>query len=122
MSARVGRYCGALVVESAGAQVLVGNPKEPCPEVPETLAAPFVKALTTRVPLSGCQLIVDGDASALAEVVAARLVIPRNGSVSERLWRLVTNQQSSGEVDARWLLTMPATIWDIVRDTVLKCS
>jgi hypothetical protein len=119
MSARIGRYCGALVVEQDGAQVLVGNPKEPCALVPETLEAPFCKPLAERVPLNGCVLRVGRiEPAALSE----RLVIQRNGSVSERLWRLVTNQQSSGELDAQWLVDMPAHVWDVVRDTVLRCS
>lgn len=119
MSARIGRYCGALVIERDGAQTLVGNPKEPCAAVPETLEAPFVKPLPEKVPLSGCILLVD-DIDPLA--LSSKLVIQRNGSVSERLWRLVTNQQSSGELRAQWLADMPQQIWDIVRDTVLRCS
>jgi hypothetical protein len=97
----------------------VGNPKEPCAAVPETLEAPFVKPLAERVPLSGCVLLVDGADPAQ---ISSRLVIQRNGSVSERLWRLVTNQQSSGELRAQWLVEVPAHVWDVVRDTVLRCS
>jgi hypothetical protein len=119
MSARIGRYCGAIVIENDGAQVLVGNPKEPCSQVPETLEAPFVKPLSERVPLSGCVLRAD---RAEPEAISARLVIQRNGSVSERLWRLVTNQQSSGELDAQWLVDIPAHVWEVVRDTVLRCT
>jgi len=119
MSARIGRYAGAIVVEEDGQQILVGNPKEPCAAVPETLEAPFVKRLDAPVPLSGCVLLVE---RADPAVISQRLVIQRNGSVSERLWRLVTNRQSTGELPAQWLVDMPAHVWGVVRDAVLKCS
>jgi hypothetical protein len=51
-------------------------------------------------------------------------VIKRNGSVSERLWRLVTQpevHEGKAEIDARWLGEVPTAIWQIVQDTVLRC-
>lgn len=51
-----------------------------------------------------------------------RLVIHRNASVSERLWRLVTQGEAEPRTDARWLGQMPASVWNVVRDGVLKCS
>jgi hypothetical protein len=117
--ARIGRWMGAIVVESGGAQWLVGNPKEPCAEVPDALEAPYVRALPASVPLTGALAIDDGDGEALARTVAARLVIQRNGSVSERLWRLVSGD---GATRLQWLVDVPAPVWEIVRDTVLRCS
>jgi hypothetical protein len=117
--ARIGRWMGAIVVESDGAHWLVGNPKEPCAEVPETLAPPYVRALASPVPLADALVIDDGDGAAVARVLAAKLVIQRNGSVSERLWRLVSGD---GATRAQWLVDVPQPIWDIVRDTVLRCS
>jgi hypothetical protein len=115
---RVGRWCGAVVVETAGAQVLVGNPKEPC-AVGE-LAPPWILPLAAPVALSGCVLLLDGEN--LPALLAERLVIARNGSVSERLWRLVTNRQPDGELPAQWLVDVPAQVWDVVRDSILRCS
>jgi hypothetical protein len=104
--ARVGRLAGALVAESDGRYFLVGDTKEPCAWQGEPIAidAPYLD-----VP-------VEGDA--LARLLAARFVIERNGSVSERLWRLVTEHGA----DARWLAEIPDDVWRIVRDTVLRCS
>ena len=117
--ARVGRWVGAVVVEAGGGQWLVGNPKEPCAEVPETLEAPWVHRLATTVPLSAPAALDDGDGEAIARALAGKLVIQRNGSVSERLWRLAT---SDGAARLQWLVDVPAAAWDIVRDTVLRCS
>lgn len=117
--ATLGRWMGALVVDSGGAQVLVGNPKEPCALVPDALAPPYTRRLPEVVPLTATLAIDDGDAETLARVVAGRLVIQRNGSVSERLWRIVTHDEAAS---AQWLIDLPAHVWDIVRDTVLKCS
>ena len=55
----MGRWCGTIVVDSDGAQVMVGNPKEPC-DVGE-LQAPWILPLTRPVPLSGCILRLDGE-------------------------------------------------------------
>lgn len=97
---------GAIVVESRGEQILVGNPKEPC-----TFAPP--------VPLSAALEVDDRDVHELADIVTARLVIARNGSVSERLWRLITHE---GATRAQWLVDVPAPVWEIVREQVLRCS
>ena len=64
----------------------------------------------------------------LAELLANRLLIRRNNSVSERLWRIVTGEMDqekevmTEDADASWLIHMPDHIWNIVRDTVLKCT
>ena len=71
--------------------------------------------------------------------IAQALLIRRNGSVSERLWNLVCEsspeisalaqeeappwvRQVDGARDLTWLCSVPVNIWDIVRDTVLRCS
>jgi hypothetical protein len=105
--ARIGRWMGAIVVEADGRQLMVGNPKEPC-----TFAPP--------VPLgSVVEVADDRGVEELAKLLHARLVIQRNDSVSERLWRIVTHD---GAVRAQWLIDVPAHVWDIVRDSVLRCS
>lgn len=117
--ARVGRWMGAVVVESGGEYWIAGNPKEPCALVPDSLAPPFARALPEAVPLSSPLALDDAPCDGLARVVAARLVIARNGSVSERLWRIVTHEDATR---AQWLIDLPAHVWEIVRDNVLRCS
>jgi hypothetical protein len=71
---------------------------------------------------------MDLESEELASTLAHRFVIERNGSVSERLWRLVLHRgdtdaedEPEGVVDARWLGEMPAPIWQVIRDSVLRC-
>jgi hypothetical protein len=59
---------------------------------------------------------------ALAHTLAAKLVIARNGSVSERLWRLARGEGATGEPRLQWLVEIPQPVWEIVRETVLRCS
>ncbi|CAE6778046.1 Precorrin-3B C(17)-methyltransferase [Nitrospira defluvii] len=136
--AKVGRLAGAILAETEGQFFLVGNPKEPCdfvavgfenPGVIDALTCPFIKLSAIRpvqVPQPYLTMTVEGDA--LARLLVDRFVIQRNGSVSDRLWRLVTDPQQehraapAGVIDARWLGEIPAEIWRIVRETVLKCT
>lgn len=97
---------GAIVVEVGGEQRLVGNPKEPC-------------TFTPPVPLSSAVDIDDRDIDELAAILKARLVITRNDSVSERLWRLITHDHAAR---VQWLVDMPQPVWEIVREQVLRCS
>lgn len=136
--ALVGRLAGAILAETEGQFFLVGNPKEPCDfaavgfEPPGEINArerPFVRLSPRRpvqVPHPCVTINVEGDA--LARLLVDRFVIKRNGSVSDRLWRLVTDPKQEqhavldGNIDARWLGEIPAEIWHIVRETVLKCT
>jgi hypothetical protein len=136
--ARVGRLAGAILAESRGQYCLVGNTKRPCdwdaagfePPAPlEPAREPFVW-LTSRgvVDLGSPVLTLPLEGEALALALSQRFVIERNGSVSERLWRLVVDgghpepgEEAQGEVDARWLAEIPAPLWQIVRDAVLRC-
>ena len=133
MSARVSRLAGAILVESEGQYYLVGNTKEPCdfaaagfepPAEPvDAMARPFVRLGRVReIALRAPVLTMDVAGEAAAARLAAAFVIERNGSVSERLWRLVTGDEPEAEIDARWLAQMPAQVWQVVRDTVLRCS
>jgi hypothetical protein len=133
------RLAGAIVAESAGEFFLVGNTKEPCEfpshgfEKPVEIDAtrrPFVRLACSGEPRlsSGPSLELDLEGEGLARVLADRFVIERNGSVSERLWRLVlgggdpdAELPKAGLVDARWLGQMPLPIWKIVRETLLRC-
>ncbi|HLH75219.1 MAG TPA: hypothetical protein VKV28_00300 [Candidatus Binataceae bacterium] len=135
--ARVGRLAGAILAESENEFFLVGNTKEPCdfeaagfdaPGEIDALKRPYVK-LRARGPieLAAPYLTIELEGEALAAMLARRLLIERNGSVSDRLWRLLMDPSGQDEapehgmVPARWLAEMPSPIWDIVRDTVLRC-
>jgi hypothetical protein len=133
--ARVGRLAGAVLAETEGRYFLVGDLKEPCEftqagfEAPAELeaGAAAYRTLTAIRPITLAPpvltLALEGEA--LATRLTDFLVIKRNGSVSERLWRLVTEpelNEGRAEIDARWLGELPPAIWQIVQDRVLKCT
>lgn len=136
--ARVGRLAGALLAETDGRYFLVGNTKEPCDfralgvEPPGEIDAqkrPFLPLVTgASLDLGATCLSLGIEGEALAQRLSDCLVIRRTGSVSERLWRLVTgaaspeDEPAPGMVDARWLGEMPLSVWRVVQDTVLRCS
>jgi hypothetical protein len=136
--ARVGRLAGALLVETEGRYFLVGNTKEPCDfralgvqppaEIDAHKHAVLPLVASGPIPLGATSLAIALEGEALAERLAACFVIRRTGSVSERLWRLVTgtdegdDEPPSGVIDARWLGEMPLSVWRVVQDTVLRCS
>ena len=140
--ARVARLAGAVLVESddRASYFLVGNTKRPCdwsaegfapPAEIDALKRPWIalerngNALQLQPPL----LTLAADGPAAAALLAQRFLIERNGAVSDRLWRLVLQPDADPDappspaavVDARWFEAMPAPIWQIVRDTVLRC-
>jgi hypothetical protein len=138
MMGRAYRLAGAIVAETGADHYLVGNTKQPCDyrahgfEPPVELDAtkcPFVRLVRDgQVKLGGAYLELDGEGEELAGTLADRFLIDRNGSVSERLWRLVVglgdldaDPPALAAVDARWLGAMPPGIWKLVRDTVLRC-
>jgi hypothetical protein len=136
--ATVGRLAGALLAQSGNQHYLVGNPKEPCdwvaagfepPGELDALLRPYVRLAPTRanaIATPCLQLALEGEA--LARLLWAVFAIERTGMISERLWRLVIGDSDElgcppdAIVDASWLAQMPAAIWAIVRDNVLRCS
>jgi hypothetical protein len=133
--ARVGRLAGAILAETAGRYFLVGDLKEPCdfagagfepPGDRDVRVHPYCELTATRpVVLAPPVLIVTLEGDALAQRLAAFLVIQRNGSVSERLWRLITQpdrHDAAAEIDAGWLATIPPEVWQIVQECVLRCT
>jgi hypothetical protein len=137
--ASVGRLAGALLAETGGQYYLVGNTKVPCdwaasgfeppPVEVDALLRPFIRLSPLRaIELGTPRLALDVEGEALPRLLAERFLIDRTGSVSERLLRLVLGQSdedaepSADVVAARWLADLPKPIWDIVRDTVLRCS
>jgi hypothetical protein len=135
---RVGRLAGALLVETGDEHFLVGNLKRPCDfaaagfERPageiDALVRPSLRLHRSgplAVPGPWLTLALEGEP--LLEALAERLLIARNGSVSDRLWRLILSPDPDGEaapeavIDARWLGEVPGHLWGIVRETVLRC-
>ena len=135
--ARVGRLAGAILAETGGAYYLVGNTKEPCdweragfapPGEIDALARPYLVLEARRgIALGEPYLSMEIEGEALPKRLAACFLIERNGSVSDRLWRLVTNPEDALEpparssIDARWLGEVPLGVWRVVRDSVLRC-
>jgi hypothetical protein len=136
--ARVTRLAGAVLAETNGEYFLVGDTKAPCDWAAAGFEPPVTRDArkTPVVRLSRCgavtllapwlTLALEGEE--LAQTLVQRFVIERNGSVSDRLWRLVVHRGDTdaidaldGGVDARWLGEIPAPVWQIVRDTVLRC-
>jgi hypothetical protein len=134
--ARIGRLAGALLVETGERWWLVGNTKEPCdwrahgfesPPQIDAVKRPYIPLQTVGTPRIGePHLVVEGEGEDLARQIARRMLVERNGSVSERLWRLIlganeANDAPRSRVDARWLVEIPEPVWRVVRDAVLQC-
>lgn len=133
---RVGRLSGALLAESEGQYFLVGNTKEPCdfaaagfesPVEVDALKHPHLRlSVAGAVDMKPPWLILPLEGEALARLLAERCLIERTGSVSERLWRLVTSPEGAEHVtqsvDARWFAEVPTPVWRLVRETVLRCT
>ncbi len=135
--ARVARLAGALLIETCNNYFLVGNTKEPCDFKAAGFDHPgeldrsrhcYLKLQPRRaIELSKPYLTLNVEGEQLAALVAERLLIERNAFVSERLWRLLLNPSGEEEsvraesVDVGWLGEIPAPVWAIVRDTVLRC-
>ncbi len=135
--ARVGRLAGAILAETEGRWFLIGNTKEPCDfrlagfQPPAEIDA--VKQAAIGLSVAGAAridppyLMLDLEGAALAQLLAQRFLIERNGAVSDRLWRLVIGADEEGEgpeeeaTDAQWLAEVPDRVWEIVRDAVLRC-
>lgn len=144
--ALIGRLAGAILVETRGEFYLVGNPKVPCdlpragfepPPAPiDALKRPWIRlsraagAAPDAVDLGALVLALEVEGEAAAALAARRFVIERTGSVSERLWRLVTDPEDEEParpverrtLAVRWLGEVPDAVWQAVRDTVLRCS
>jgi len=133
----VARLSGALLAHTQGQYYLIGNLKRPCDfaahgfEPPgaeiDALQRPFVALRATReVQLAAPVLELPLEGPALLQLLAERLLIERNGSVSDRLWRLVLGDSDETPVNdgvhpAPWFSAMPVRIWRCVRESVLRC-
>lgn len=140
MTARITRLAGAILLEHENQYVLIGNTKQPCnwqregfeaPAEIDAVKQPFLPLTPIRaILIEGQHLTIDefnGSAEGLAQALASRFLIRRNGSVSDRLWRIVTGERdetgasTEQQINITWLIDMPERIWEIVRDAALKC-
>jgi hypothetical protein len=135
--AQVARMDGALIAHTGNHYYLVGDLKRPCdwkahgfeppPQEIDAVARPYIELKRTRAaPLETPNIVVPLEGEALAKLLAARLLIERNGSVSDRLWRLVLgetdeNPRVPATQDVHWFTEVPERVWNIVRDSVLRC-
>ena len=130
----VGRLAGGILAKSENDFYLVGNLKEPCdfpaagfvdPGEINPLERPFIKLEVSGNPRIKTPIMnLDLEGEELADVLSKRLVIKRNGSVSERLWDLIFDAEEYGgrqEIDAAWLGRIPEGVWEIVREEILSC-
>ncbi len=137
MIARIGRLAGAILSECDGSYFLIGNTKEPCDWEQKGFKAPAeidakkmpvlaLETVASEILLGAPHLLVhlsdEQSGEDVARVFADRFLIVRNASVSDRLWNLVVGESEDSEVEATWLLNMPDAVWQVVRDTVLKCT
>lgn len=136
--ARVGRLAGGILAETEGKFYLVGNTKVPCdwgqagfapPEEINALARPCILLVPCRpVQVELPYLVVEVEGEALPQLLIEVFLIHRTGSISERLWQLVTGQRdedttsAAGVLQARWLGEIPMSVWHVVRDAVLRCT
>jgi len=130
---KVTRLGGAILAETSGEYYLVGELKEPCdfeeqgfekpPESDPDHPVKFRKLKNVReITIDSEYLEMETQGEALVDLLFKRFVIQRNHSVSERLWRVAAVQKkANGVIDARWLEQMPDEVWEIVRESILKC-
>jgi len=137
VSVVVERLAGSFLVRGEGRFELVGQPKMPCDwssvgfEKPTGIDAPGARRaelVCLREPeLPGPRLIFDRPFDVVANAIASRLVVARNGSASERLWSLVLDADDPDDldaslvVDATWVIDMPERAFGLIRDNVLRC-
>ncbi|GIX43487.1 MAG: hypothetical protein KatS3mg129_3220 [Leptospiraceae bacterium] len=127
------RLAGAILLKHNHTFYLIGNLKEPCnfneygfkdTEV-DPLKNPYITLNIideTKISLfKEPTFIIETNLSIeeVAKQLANKLLIKRNGSVSERLWNLIKDNQKNQNIT--WLIEIPNEIWEIVRENVLKC-
>ncbi|MBQ48492.1 MAG: precorrin-3B C(17)-methyltransferase [Zetaproteobacteria bacterium] len=131
----ISRLAGAILCQTDSSFYLVGDLKEPLDftsagfdeENIEPLKKPWVKLSPNgrAIDKGSEQVLMEYLADdALVEKLADLFMIKRNGSISERLWGLMleTNEvHKDGVPDCTWLAQTPEDVWDMVRETVLKC-
>jgi hypothetical protein len=127
------RFSGAILLKKENKFYLIGNLKEPCnfmdygfesqeidplknPYVPLKIIDEYKTALLNNPIFI---IISNKSIEEIAKILSDKLLIKRNGSVSERLWNLIKENQKDNNIT--WLIDIPEEIWEIVRENVLKC-
>ena len=130
----VTRLSGAILAETQGRYFLVGNLKGPCnfenngfrdPGEIDPLKHPYIELEPTRIILrEGVCIHIPIEGEQLPQMLVRLFVIERNGSISQRLWTLVTenSEVKDSMIDASWLSALPDVVWEAVRDSVLRCA
>lgn len=130
---KMGRFHGAILVETLGEYFLVGDLKEPAdfaaagfaePDEISPLENKYIPLhINGKIEIAAPEFVCGQSGSELLESIFHRLVIKRNGSVSMRLWNLLldTDKSDSNIPDISWLFSMPDEIWEIVQDQILRC-
>lgn len=145
--ALVSRLAGAVLVEDRERIFLVGDLKRPCdwkaagfepPEIVDPLEFRFLELFSSegRQQLAGLErgpshrspwleILAHGECcEQLCDELFKRLLIERNGSVSERIWNLILDNLDEEEKQpllVDWVLTTPFGIWSILRESLLRC-
>ena len=133
--AELNRLAGAILLQVEDEFYLIGDTKEPCkfeergfvaPQERDVVKTPYIKLET-----NGTDLVKDDDYTIffqsnqddLPEQMVEKFMIFRNGSISERLWGLVTetSEKEAKVVNGQWLVETPVDVWEIVRDSLLRC-
>lgn len=130
---KIGRFHGAILVETSGGYFLVGDLKEPAdfaaggftePDEISPLENKYLPLhVTAEIVIPAAEFVCSQSGPELLESIFHRLVIKRNGSVSMRLWNLLldTDESETDVPDISWLFSMPDEIWEIVQDQILRC-
>jgi hypothetical protein len=122
--AQIARLAGALLAHSQGRYYLIGNTARS--QAIDAIERPYIELkAVSPVPLEPTVISVNLEGSALLQLLAERMLIARDGSVSDRLWSLIIGESEQtpdvpGELEADWFVHMPKRVWDAVRDAVLR--
>ena len=133
--AELSRMAGAMILKLDEQYFLIGDLKEPCRFEERGFEAPgerdVLKEPSILLETNGKPVVLDDDyhlffqsnKDDLPEQMVDMFMIFRNGSISERLWGLVTetSEKEGKVVNAQWLVDTPPDVWEIVRDSVLRC-
>lgn len=132
---RLGRLGGAVLYETDGEYYLIGNLKQPCNFedfgffTPEETIGRCVKLRIGNRELAESFVfpyLIQGGTS--PEDIYEKFSVYRNSSISERLFTLVRDNsdkviwKGTEYSDLRWIGSMPLPVWNIVRESILKCS
>ena len=135
---KIGRCAGTLLVEIEDKFYIIGETKEPFDFTSMGLSNPqalgespirLLEQIDTTNPweTASCHYIIhqtDQPFQEYLDRLSEIFIIRRNSMISERIWELVARIEEPIPEDfwpAGWLFDSPEMVWDIVRDTMLRC-